>query len=169
MSLFVSLFHLFEAVEKIEGKLRMQKIVHLLQECGNAPFERHFELARFGAFSSGLAADVEAYRDDELLDTEEVRCGNFPTLSYSKSAKYDAVFAKLEKPESQPVWAELARQLNEKKTRELEAVSTVVFLRRKGLDGVALKERFEKLKPHLKDIFEDSLTTAEALLARALN
>lgn len=167
MSLFIELFHLFEAVETIEGKKRLQKMIHLLQECGGARFGMTFKLARFGAFSGALAVEIDDFAEHGLLEKEPIRVGSNPSIRYSKSEEFDDVIEKLEIGEI-PAWTSLAKDLNQRDTPDLEAISTVVFLLRSGTLKEDLQDDFKKLKPHLEGRYDSAESDAFAMLAKKL-
>lgn len=163
MTSFTPLFHLFDAVGEIKGKKRLQKIVHLLQECSPANFGVTFRLAQFGAFSSDLAVQLDQLDGDQFLEGKKDRTtSGHPTLVYAKTANYDKVMEEIGCEEAP--WKDLAVRLNGKETRVLEAISTIVFLRRTSTDEAVLKQRFNTLKPHLIGLFDNALEEANQLL-----
>lgn len=163
MTSFTPLFQLFDAVGEIKGKKRLQKIVHLLQECSPANFGVTFRLAQFGAFSSDLAVQLDQLNTDQFLEGRKARTtSGHPTLVYSKTPHYDKVMEEIGY-EKAP-WKDLAARLNGKDTRVLEAISTIVFLHRTSTNENALKQRFNTLKPHLAELFDTALQEANQLL-----
>lgn len=163
MTSFTPLFQLFDAVGEVKGKKRLQKIVHLLQECSPANFGVTFRLAQFGAFSSDLAVQLDQLDSDQFLEgkKDQTRSGH-PTLVYAKTSTYDTVMEEIGYEEAP--WKDLAVQLNGKETRVLEAISTIVFLSRTSTTEEALKQRFNTLKPHLSGLFDAALLEANQLL-----
>lgn len=60
-------------------------------------------------------------------------------------------------------WAELARDLNQRPTRDLEAISSLVFLQEAGKAGESLSQLFCDLKPEFRGEFDRYLNETEAL------
>jgi len=128
-----------------------------------ARFGLSFKLAQFGAYSGALSVEIEDYSSQGFLVETPTKIGSNPTVQYRKSDLYDEKMSGLTLPA--PAWTDLARQLIGKQTRELEAISTVVYLLKTGTTKVDLEERFCKLKPHLKPGFDSARDEALSLMA----
>jgi len=160
-SSFVPLAQLFSITKRIEGRKRCQKIVHILQVCG-ADFDLQFELALYGAYSSALQLQLEDLVEYRFLSETRGEAKENPVSVFTIEEKFKKALKKLKEP-AKPDWANLATKLNDQSTRKLEATSTVMFLRSRGLDGNALKEKFCAIKPRLKTDFKASLEFATEL------
>lgn len=169
MDSIIYLAQLFSVCESISGKKRIQKMVHLLQECGNAPSRFQFSLALYGAFSSDLAQTLETLAEEDILRNEKVHSGDYSTLKYSFNEDVTTELEVDTSESSNLVWAHLARELNGWTTKKLEAVSTVVYLKRAGWSNERLKEQYQASKPHLMDIYEDAIDEANRLLRRSVS
>ena len=147
----------------VDGRKRIQKIVHLLGEAGHADFKRRFILHFYGPFSRKLAAQLDFLCAAELVREEPPHEGS-GAYSY-RIADKDAL-GRLDTPEhgleGAPPWAALAKRLNEQKTDFLEAVSTLVHLSSRGVSGQSLESEFSRTKPHLKDRFGCAKDFAES-------
>ena len=62
-----------------------------------------------------------------------------------------------------PEWLALAQKLNAKTPRELEGVSTVIYLENAGLKEEALKKQFQAIDPHLSQNYESAAAFAASL------
>ena len=154
---FVLLAQLLVCTNGITGRKKLQKMVHILQTKG-VNFGFDFRLALYGAYSTDLRCQVEELVQYDLV--EEVS-------PYNNFVAKDKLFAALSALNESPTpdWKDLAIRLNEKSARELEGVSTVLFLEKAGLTGSDLKEQFQAIKPHLSDEFDDAASFASAFLA----
>jgi len=149
---------------EVPGRKRLQKIVHLLQESGAAEFRYRFILHYFGPFSRELASDLDFLRAAGLLKEEPPAEGDGAYV-YSASGKEasERICELYGGARSQPDWAQLAERLNNEATPLLEALSTVVFLARRGRQGEQLGEEFTAVKPGLKERFEEAVSLGEEL------
>lgn len=152
---------LINACEVIEGRVKLQKIVHILQEAGY-PFDQEFGYLHHGPYSSELRHEI-----DQLVSWKLVNEASGPVIEYTQYvySPADSLPDILEEigEDEVPEWAELAKQLNRKSSAELEAISTTLYLMRKGFKDEALSQRFAELKPHLSGRFKDCLKQAKRL------
>lgn len=151
---------------KVEGRKRLQKIVHLLGAKRFPQFRQRFVLHYYGPFSRQLARDLDFLSDAGLIDE---RLGASGGYAYSVSPSGKKFFEELDRDDqdSQP-WAEFAHKLNGRDTELhdtelLEAVSTLVFLGANGTDDEALEGRFAEVKPKLSSRFPEARRFAEEL------
>jgi len=151
-SSFVTLAQLLICTDGITGRKKLQKMVHILQ-CQGVDFGFDFRLALYGAYSSALSSQVEELVEFGLIDESPGSAGGYPTSSFVARERLINALTTLQ--ESQiPAWSEFAKRLNEKSSRELEGISTVLYLAKAGLTGEALKVQFQAIKPHLSGDFE---------------
>jgi len=147
----VPLLQLLHLLKRVEGRKKLQKLVHILQERG-VPFPERFEYSYYGMYSAQLRSEVERLESEKLVN--ESPCSAGTNLSYSLEATDD--IGKLLKEigqEQEPAWAATARLLNGLSAQELEGISTILFLKECGLSGDELKNRLLVLKPHLEPIY----------------
>jgi len=151
---------LIQELGQIEGRKKFQKIVHILQ-CAGAPFDERFEFAQFGPFSSTLKAEIDCLGAFGILEEESK--GN--TFVFSKGERFsDVESAGLWN--GSPNWSGFAQALNGKSARELEALSTTLYLLDRGYNGEALETKFGELKAHLIEFFVRVKMQAEAICAK---
>ncbi|HLS28782.1 MAG TPA: hypothetical protein VK041_09045 [Opitutales bacterium] len=158
---FLTLLQLFAATDGITSRKKCQKLVHIFQECG-IDFGLDFELALYGAYSPELQSLIDNLVKEKYLNEEPVTSGRFPTTHYIPRKRVNAILEELGETTS-PEWQELARTLNAKSPRELETVSTILFLQSAGIPETVLKDQFGRLKQHLTDEFDAGLKLAKEL------
>lgn len=154
--------HLVMICERIEGRKKLQKIVHILQEAGY-PFREEFDYFHFGPYSSALKREIDELILPSVGLVEEEPTheeGQYKSYVYRSTAKLQGNLERLHLSLT-PLWAEQARELNTMSASELEAVSTILFLRRRGFIEERLERRFKELKPHLESGWELARDRAE--------
>lgn len=169
MNRTIELLRLVEVCGAIEGRKKLQKIVHLLNECGFA-FPYRFSFHFHGPFSAELKGEIDTLTGQQLLKETESYVGisGFQQYKYSTTDEAKQLLSRVVDGDQDPAWSEVARVLNAKPAQELEAMSTIAFLRRHGYNGSALRERFTQLKPQLADQFESCADAVSALPAVAM-
>lgn len=149
MNTLFQLAALFDAVTEIEGRKKLQKTVHILQEFG-IPFGVSFGYHHYGPFSEQLQDCLQSAQHDSLICETEVP-GPTPTFRFKADERLTGLWKMLGN-ESPPKWAEFATELNRKSPRELETISTLVYLeklRGAGTPKEEIDSEFKTLKPHL--------------------
>ncbi|HVZ94482.1 MAG TPA: hypothetical protein VG797_08225 [Phycisphaerales bacterium] len=162
MNRTIELLRLLLACNTIEGRKKLQKIVHILREMGY-PFPFRYGYHLHGPFSSELKSEIEVLVAERLV--EEVQ-GD--TLYDSRMYTYKASreVCDLVGPQVTADWVPVARDLNNKSAQELEAISTLIYLARSGHGEDDIQSRFEKLKPHLSQYFASAWLLAESVLSK---
>jgi uncharacterized protein YwgA len=145
------LLQLLQVLERIAGRKKLQKIVHILQQRG-LPFPEPFQYSYYGMYSQQLRSEVEKLESEKLVKESPVRGMNV-SYSLEKTPELDALVREIGQ-EQEPAWAETARYLNSLPPQELEGISTILFLKDCGFSANALKQRLVGLKPHLESIYE---------------
>ena len=158
---FLTLLQLLAATGEITGRKKCQKPVHILQECG-VDFGLDFQLALYGAYSSGLQSLMDDLVGEEYLNEEPDSCGGFHTTRFSPHRRLGLTLRHLGESPT-PSWKSLAESLNAKSPRELETTSTILFLRNSGVPEADLEDQFERLKTHFREKYEAGLTLANEL------
>lgn len=150
----IAVAKLIQVLDCVQGRKRLQKVVHLLQASGAREFNHRFALHYFGPFSRELAHEIDLLADTQLVSESRPK-------SEGESYQYRLVESKLETVEKlyadefgKPAWERLARDLNKEDTQCLEAMSTLVYLAERGTKFEQLEENFKKVKPHLHGEFE---------------
>jgi len=150
MNTLFQLAALFDAVTEIEGRKKLQKTVHILQEFG-VPFGVSFGYHHYGPFSEQLQDCLQSAQHDSLICETEVP-GQTPTFRFKGDSRLIGLW-KLLGNESPPKWAEFATELNRKSPRELETISTLIYLEKLRGEGIGKEQidlEFKSLKPHLE-------------------
>ena len=147
--------HLLGILRCVSGRKKFQKMVHILQELGH-PFPQRFEYSYYGMYSQQLRNELDALCDDDLIREAKGSTGfGDPTYSFEATSKLETILKEVGL-EEKTKWSKLAQRLNDLDAQSLEAISTILFLRRRGLTGDELKNRVLSLKPHLKTIYPDA-------------
>lgn len=145
----------------IEGRKKLQKMVHLLGELGfQKDFPYEFGYLHFGPYSIGLKGDLEALERSNLIDETRKNSGPFPLYCYKAKPELSEVLKRF-KLDSPPEWSEAATKLNTCAAQTLEAASTLQYLRRLGCTDEST--RFRDLKPGLVDEFESATNLLQEL------
>lgn len=162
MEHLLNIARLVRVCGKIEGRKRLQKMVHILQECGY-PFRERFSFHHFGPYSSDLKMEIDSLVAHGVLSETETgtSAGGYTTYTYQVSDEAEQTLGAQHLP---PVgWEDLANSLRAQDATILEAISTILFLQRTGLADEALKVRFNALKPNLVLDYSTALRHAESL------
>ena len=163
----IDIARLIHVCGKIDGRVKLQKMVHILQEAGY-PFEEKFGYLHHGPYSSDLKREIDQLVGWLLVKEEPQPVVNYTQYSYSPSDELADVLKSIG-ADAEPEWQKLARELNGQESQVLESVSTIMFLRRRGFADEKLRERFARLKPNLADRFDTCLRQAGQILStRAL-
>lgn len=154
------ILRLIASLEMVEGRKKLQKIVYILKSQGHE-FPQHFGYLHYGPFSSEVAADVDALVTHKLVKEQG---GGVPQGAYSYAPTDKGLqFLNDMGASGSQSWSSLATRLNKINVSQLEAMSTILFLRDNGFSGGALKERFVQLKPKLKNQYNTALTATREL------
>lgn len=155
---------LIKACGRVDGRVKLQKIVHILQQVG-FPFKEHFGYLHHGPYSSELKGEIDQLVDFNLVQEEEKQAGEYKQYVYMPGGDLDGLLRHFG-GDGVPAWGELAKRLNAKQSKDLEAISTIMFLQSREFDGERLRERFLQLKPHLADRLDPCLAEANELRQR---
>jgi uncharacterized protein YwgA len=156
MNILIQLGSLLRTVTQIEGRKKLQKMVHILQEFG-VPFDVSYGYHFYGPFSEQLQDSLQSFQHDGLIHE----------TPYHQTSRFAADGKLLELLElvdatSPPAWAPFAIELNAKSPRDLEAISTLLYLEKQTgniIGSDAVDETFEKLKPNLKELLPKAKST----------
>lgn len=160
----LSVFGLIATLDGVAGRKRLQKLVHLVQAGGEAPFRYRFILHFFGPFSRELASDLDFLCAAKWVDVEEPSEDQHNYVySASSDATREPLNELLEQDRSAGDWTSLAETLNEHDTPILEALSTIVFLSKRDMEDVELRKEFGRIKPKLVRHFEEAVGVGEQL------
>jgi hypothetical protein len=157
----IRIAHLLHLLQRIEGRKKLQKIVHILQELG-APFVEPFQYSQYGMYSQQLTTEIGHLVKDGLVTEKKAYVGTNEAFVFEASGDLAGLLESLH-IEHEPEWAPLGRELNELPPQMLEGISTVLFLQERGYAGENLRLRLVALKPHLAAIANACMQRAAAL------
>jgi len=166
----MKLARVIDACGRIDGRVKMQKIVYLLKAIGyDLPYD-DFTIRQQGPFSRAVACDTDVLKG-VIIEEESKELGKNehgePVRQYSYTVRKPIAplireHFDVAAPPGKPGIAMLARRLRDCDRGVLEVAATKVYLRREGkLAGAELDAELQRLKGHLGDRFND----ADALLA----
>ncbi len=148
----------------VGGRKRLQKIVHLLRVAHPNEFQYRFTLHYFGPFSRGLAEDLDFLRASEVISEEEPAD---PDGAYKYSVSGNDILPLLrevtQRGNAEPPWVSYAKKLGHMETSALEALSTAIFMYKRGTDASNLRQQFSKIKPKLIGEFDRALRLGREL------
>lgn len=164
----LKLARVIDACGGIDGRVKMQKIVYLLNVMGyDLPFD-DFVIRQHGPFSRSLAWATDALTGVVIEETPQDLGPNSegePMRQYSYRVRDEIAPLIRESfdvaaPSGKPKLDEIASRLKQNGRAVLEVAATRVFLEREGLRGKKLDEELRRLKGHLSSDFD----TADGLL-----
>jgi uncharacterized protein YwgA len=148
------LLQLVDALSSIEGRKKLQKTVHILQEL-RVPFSEKFEYSYYGMYSPQLKSEVDVLVSEDLLEEEEVNNPNGGKCFRIK-AKPNLHQLLQDVGHSAPEpWVATAKKLNTWTPQILEGVSTLFFLQQTGVSADTRIEKLLELKPHLQELADN--------------
>lgn len=156
MNRTVRLLHLLSECEKVEGRKKLQKTVHILKSVG-CPLEYKYSFYLHGPFSAELKDDIDRLVDFGLLSEIEGEKGNYKVFEYQATEAASELLKDLLIANSEDDWVGVCRELVGKSSSILEAMSTVLFIRDKFDNRNDLKIEFVRLKPKLEPLFDEAV------------
>lgn len=166
MNRTVELLRLFNECGRIEGRKKLQKLVHILKESGN-PLDYRYSFHYHGPFSAELKDEIDFLASKEVI-TETAASTNFAEFRqfvYTATPLLTDLLEEFQATQA-PEWSEFAKALNTKSAQELEAISTIVFLIRKGSTEAEIPDQFRSLKPHLAPLFNNAIEIAKEVVTK---
>ena len=144
----IRIAQLVHLLKRIDGRKKLHKTVHILQELG-APFVEPFQYSQYGMYSQQLTAEIGYLVRDKLVTETKHRFGTNEPFIFKSTRELTGLLKALQiRPE--PEWASVARELNDMTPQMLEGISTVLFLRERGYDDERLRQRLVSLKPRFR-------------------
>ncbi len=138
---------------KIDGRKRLQKIIHLLQARGYEEFSYCFDLHYYGPFSRELADELDFLCQANLI----IESKENDTFHYSLNKKLNRLGTPKNPELKLSPWDSFAKALNKHETGFLEAASTIAFLEKTGCrTSSQLRSKFNQLKPKLSHLFPEA-------------
>jgi len=162
-----SVFEVAELIRRlgnVKGRIRLQKIVYLMQQKG-CPFGEDFEYGHYGPFSRTLALELDALKLSELIkETPEKTAAG---VLYTYEPKPELAELMCDTPGMHHLVGEdidrTLTLLKRENTHVLEVASSRLFLSRNGLSGEKLDQALEKWKPGLKQYFPGGASLLQKL------
>ena len=153
---FDNILTLVKVAGTIDGRIKFQKIVYILQTKGIA-FNEQFKYHYYGPYSPVLQLEIEELVDRKILKEEKSSNSYTYKLNPSETTDFE-LNSDLESKQ------DLINFLKEQTPNQLELVSTIFFLEKAGPDDeTIIHKRIAFLKPHLKDIIEAAFTIKNKL------
>jgi uncharacterized protein YwgA len=138
---------LLRRLQAIETRKKFQKIVHILQVMG-APFPESYDFHHYGPFSSELRREIEAFESESLIVETALPVSGLPSYKVYPTDKLLSLLAKA--PDLiEEEWVDWAEDLNGKSPRDLEGISTLLYLHQRLWSQDTWRKKFEELKPQL--------------------
>lgn len=159
----VPLLQLLNVLGRIEGRKRLQKMVHILQELGFG-FQERFQYSFYGMYSLQLKAEIDVLKREGLVSESESNTG----FVVEKANRLSQLVEKFGLTD-EPAWADRARYLNELQPMVLEGISTIYYLHHTEDDEHIVRERLLTLKPHLESVAEECFAQADGLRRQMRN
>jgi len=159
----IAVARLIAELKNVEGRKRLQKIVHLLGASRFHAFRHRFILHYFGPFSRELAADLDFLVSAHLVAESPPDCdGGSYRYSIPRTAaeQVERLYGDEFEP---PAWVGFAKELNNANTPQLEAMSTLLFLANRKVAVRDLESEFRRIKPNLANEFLSAKKRASEL------
>lgn len=168
MNRTIELLRLVQSCARIDGRKKLQKMVHILKEAGY-PFDYRYRFHFHGPFSAELKGEIDILSKEELISEEESATGfgDFRQYTFKASPAMNNLLNEMGLVGS-PAWEPLAKSLNAKSAQELEAISTIIFLVRNGAKTTDLRGQFKRLKPQLESVYDSAASFANGILAESV-
>lgn len=156
-----ALLKLFEETDRIEGRKKLQKTVHLLQSKG-IPYDVNFKYHYYGPYSADLQSQIDSmvaynliheHSNGETYIYEITEKGREFMIRYRELVKNDFSLPK-----------DSVKFLLSYPANVLELASTYAYLIGMGYDRLAAEAKAIELKPHLKHHMAEAERLYDSLL-----
>jgi hypothetical protein len=159
-----------QACGKIDGRVKLQKVVYLLSAMGYQLPYRDFHVRHYGPFSPCLAAALDFLVEAGVVDEQAVEVGSeYPRFDYTPTSRYSELlsnYVDVATPTGCPGVGELAPRLAKRDRAVLEIAATMQYLHStEDLRGDDLLQELRVLKGQLPE-FEAKLAEATGLLGQ---
>lgn len=149
-----NLLSLFDNVEKIHGRKKVQKMIHLFEISG-VELSFKYEYHHFGPYSAELQAELNFLVNQGLLDETKAE----GAYVYAITDKGKEFKEKLQAEEEYQIYFDdgLLHEFMSKSSQFLEVVSTYAYLLDLGYDHEYAKANTLQLKAHLEGYVEEAI------------
>ena len=162
MNRAIQLLLVLRAAERVHGRKKLQKLVHIIKSHGY-PIGFRYSFHIHGAFSTDLKEEIDRLVSEYLVVERKESAGEYEMYVYSLDGSVGEVLSELDH-ESLGGYEAAVRELVGMSAQLLEAISTIFYLRDRDLVGDQLEAKFGKLKPHLIDQYSKAAAKVEELL-----
>ncbi len=129
----------------IPGRKKFHKMVFLLQKSG-FDFGQDFEYHHYGVYSTGLASDLRYMKANGIVTETEFPLGEFSEFEISLVKPYGNSLLS-----GSAGFEAAVEELRKMSARDLEVLSTIVYLREHGYSGDSLTRQLQALKGSIID------------------
>jgi uncharacterized protein YwgA len=139
---------------RVDGRKKLQKLVYLCQKAGG-DLGYSFGFHYYGVYSAELAHDLRVAGRWEILDETEIGLGreDLGRLVLASGIEEHGL--------------EVVRRLKDTQAAVLEVLSTILYLRETGYEGIRLDEKLDELKGHLSSAFAEARKIEKELFSGA--
>lgn len=148
----------FDAVEEIQGRKKLQKMIHLLKSSG-ADFPFKYRYHHYGPYSSQLQYEMNQLVEQDFLQ-EKRENGAYTYKMTADGRKFKAML-ETDGGLSFQLNQDVLEKLVKKSTPFLEMFSTYAFLIESGDTRGQAKEKAAQLKPHLVTFLDEAIDLYE--------
>lgn len=145
---------------QVMGRKKMQKIIYIIQEEFGNLFDPSFEFKWnfYGVYSDELASELSIGEFFNIFRETPVK--KYDYLSYAIEVVDETVTETTSVIQNEQL-NKLMRFLNDKESRLLEVLSSIIFFRGKGLPEEGIECELFKFKGHLRGFFDDAYAALE--------
>lgn len=146
------LLKIFDQVNRINGRKKLQKLVYLIEASGtHLPFS--YQYHHYGPYSSQLQQEISfMVQQDFLTELKEDEA-----YIYEITRRGREFMDRIEEDYNFDIDGDLVSALNEENSQLLEMVSTYAFLLQSGYNSQSAKNKAIELKPHLAYLVDKSI------------
>lgn len=141
---------LFSLVGKIEGKIKLQKVIYILQEKGLLDFDLEYKYASYGPYSESLQIEMEYLSRIGFISEMQTDYGYVYELNEDFHIKIDS-------PNEIKQHVKTIFSILEKEQQILEVTSTIYYLKSSFYpERESIEKKIKLLKPKLQDKIGDA-------------
>lgn len=166
MSLF-EVAYILNLLGEIKGRTRIQKIVYILKYLGY-PFSEDFSYNYFGPYSDDLRKEIDFLTSLGILD-ETVQGSTYVYRKTNKMGNFLKTVNKFITLKGNKKLSSLIKELNKSPLPVLEVSSTILFLKKEGLQNNYITSALNELKPDRKSYFKEAFKLADSFKTRSIH
>ena len=148
------LLQFFSVANKVTGRKKLQKIIYILQQC-EVPFEEKYEFHFYGPYSEELTLRVEELCNLGFVEEQKEEKSSYHQYHYTITTKGESFLTQFQM--DMPDIKEMTMLLQERSSRFLELVSTMLFFYQSSKEEII--EKVHTVKPKQK-YTDEELTEA---------